>query len=336
MSKACLRHDAGEGWGEETGAPRGVHGMTAVLDTVLPVFVLIALGYGAVQRRFITDEGLRAMTLFVFVVASPALLFSGGTRPHEGGGGAALALIAGALLIYGLAVAGARRWGGMDMAVAALFGLACVFGNTVMMGIPIILAAYGQAGLPALLAILAVQSLALLGTATVLTEIGLNARAPWKRLLLASLQGIGRNPVVLAVIAAFVWTILGLPVPGALRATLDLVGAAASPLALFCLGGSLVGLSAVGAWRETAVIAALKLVAQPLLVFALARLLRLPPAEAAVAVTIAALPTGANAFILARRYATGADRSGGAVVLTTALSVLTLSALIAWFRGTLP
>ena len=310
--------------------------MTAVLDTVLPVFVLIGLGYGAVKRKFISDEGLRAMTLFVFVVASPALLFSGGTRPHEGGGGAAVALLTGALVIYAAAVIGARRWGGMDTAEAALFGLACVFGNTVMMGIPIILAAYGQAGLPSLLAILGVQTVVLLGTATVLTEFGLNAQAPWRRLVVASLQGIGRNPVVLAVIAAFVWTTLGLPVPGALRATLDLLGAAASPLALFCLGGSLVGLSAVAAWRETAVIATLKLIAQPLLVFAFARLLNLSPAETAVAVTIAALPTGANAFILARRYATGADRSGGAVVLTTALSVLTLSALIAWFRGTLP
>ena len=59
-------------------------------------------------------------------------------------------------------------------------------------------------------------------------------------------------------------------------------------------------------------------------------------AETAVAVTMAALPTGANAFILARRYATGADRSGSAVVLTTSISVLTLSALIGHFRGTLP
>ena len=310
--------------------------MTAILNVILPVFILIALGYGAVQRRFITDEGLRAMTLFVFVVASPALLFSGGTRPHEGGGGAAVALLTGALLIYAAAVAGARRWGGMTTAEAALFGLSCVFGNTVMMGIPIILAAYGAPGLPPLLAILALQSLALLGTATVVVEFGLNAHAPWRRLLLASLQGIGRNPVVLAVIAAFVWTTLGLPVPGAMRATLDLLGAAAPPLALFCLGGSLVGLSAAAAWRETAVIAVLKLIAQPLLVFAIARLLGLTQAETAVAVTVAALPTGANAFILARRYGTGADRSGGAVVLTTALSVLTLAALIGWFRETLP
>jgi hypothetical protein len=74
----------------------------------------------------------------------------------------------------------------------------------------------------------------------------------------------------------------------------------------------------------------------PLLVFALGLLLGLSPIEMAVAVTMAALPTGANAFILARRYDTGADRSGSAVVVSTALSVLTISALIAHFRGTLP
>jgi malonate transporter and related proteins len=79
-----------------------------------------------------------------------------------------------------------------------------------------------------------------------------------------------------------------------------------------------------------------KLLALPACVLALALVVPLTPAEKAVAVTMAALPTGANAFILARRYATGADRSGSAVVVSTALSVLTLSALIAHFRATLP
>jgi predicted permease len=77
-------------------------------------------------------------------------------------------------------------------------------------------------------------------------------------------------------------------------------------------------------------------VALPAVVWGLGWLIGLSPIEMAVAVTIAALPTGANAFILARRYATGADRSGSAVVVSTALSVLTLSALIAHFRTTLP
>jgi predicted permease len=142
--------------------------------------------------------------------------------------------------------------------------------------------------------------------------------------------------VVLSVIAALVWNLTGLPVPATLRNTLELLGAAAPPLALFCLGGGLAGIAAAALRKETAAIVAIKLVALPAVVWGLGHLIGLSPIEMAVAVTMAALPTGANAFILARRYATGADRSRSAVVVSTALSVLTLSALIAHFHATLP
>jgi hypothetical protein len=310
--------------------------VAVLLEVVTPVFALIALGYGAVRLKLVDDAMLQGMTLFVFWLASPALLFAGGTRPHEGGGGAALAQIGGSVLLYGVGLLVARRLLRLSPAEAAVFALACVFGNSVMMGIPLIFAAYGEAGVPPMLAILALQTVVLLGLATVLTEIGLNAAAPWKLLLRSTARGILRNPVVLSVIAALVWNLTGLPVPGTIRNTLELLGAAAPPLALFCLGGGLAGIAAAALWKETAAIVAIKLLALPAVVWGLGWLIGLSPIEMAVAVTIAALPTGANAFILARRYATGADRSGSAVVVSTALSVLTLSALIAHFRTTLP
>lgn len=310
--------------------------MSVILEVVAPVFALILLGYLAVKRRIVDDAALKGMTLFVFGLAAPALLFAGGTRPHEGGGGAALAQIGGSVLVYLAVVLFARRVMRESPAEAALFALSCVFGNSVMMGVPIIVAAYGEAGVPPMLAILALQTVALLGLATVMTEIGLNAAAPWKQLMRATAAGIARNPVVLAVIAALVWTTFALPVPGVARRTLEFLGSAAPPLALFCLGGGLAGMSAAALWKETVTITLVKLLLLPLVVAAIGLLIGLAPIDMAVAVTMAAMPTGANAFILARRYATGADRSGSAVVVTTALSVLTLSALIAFFHERLP
>lgn len=306
-----------------------------VLEVVTPVFALIALGYGAVRWKFVDDAMLKGITLFVFSLAAPALLFAGGTRPHEGGGGAALAQIGGSVLLYFATMILARRVLRQSPAEAAVFGLSCVFGNSVMMGIPLIVAAYGEAGVPPMLAILALQTVILLGLATVMTEIGLNAAAPWKLLLRSTAQGILRNPVVLSVVAALAWSATGIPLPGTLRLTLEFLGAGAPPLALFCLGGGLAGIAAAAMWKETLAIVVAKLLVLPAVVYVLGLALGLTPIEMAVAVTIAALPTGANAFILARRYATGADRSGSAVVVSTALSVLTLSALIGYFRGTL-
>jgi hypothetical protein len=133
-----------------------------------------------------------------------------------------------------------------------------------------------------------------------------------------------------------IWNAFGWQVPGTVRRTLEFLGAAAPPLALFCLGGGIAGISAGAMWKETLAITVAKLFVLPVTVWTIGRLLGLPPIEMAVAVTVAALPTGANAFILARRYATGADRSGSAVVVSTAISVLTLSALIGHFRAALP
>lgn len=310
--------------------------MTAILEVVAPVFALILLGFAAARTGLVEEAAFRTLARFTFLFAAPALLFAGGTRPQQGGFWAAAALIGCSVLVFLLATLLARRLLGQPLAEAALFAMACVFGNSVMMGIPVILAAYGEAGLPALLAILGLQTVVLIGLTTLLVEIGLAAAAPWRAAARAAAVGIARNPVLIAVLAAMLWNATGLGLPGALRRTLELLGAAAPPVALFCLGGSLLGLSVASLWRETLLIAAVKLFALPALVWLAALLLPLAPAERAVAVTMAALPTGANAFIIARRYATAAERSGSAVVFTTSVSVLTLALLIAHVRGTLP
>jgi predicted permease len=306
-----------------------------LLEVVAPIFLIVLLGFGAARWRIVDDSAFKALAGFTFLFAAPALLFAGGTRPHEGGFWAAVALISVSVVILGTVTAVARRCG-QSLAEAALLGLACVFGNSVMMGIPVIIAAYGDPGLPALLAILGVQTILIIGLTTLLIEIGMAAQAPWRQVLRTTVSGIVKNPVLIAVLLAMTWNLTGLGVPAPLRRTLDFLGAAAAPVALFCLGGSLFGLKVASLWRETLLIAAVKLLAMPALVWGVALILRLSPSETAVAVTMAALPTGANAFIIARRYATGADRSGSAVVFTTAVSVLSLAALIAYFRETLP
>ncbi len=309
--------------------------MASLLEVVAPIFLIVLAGFGAARFRVVEDAAFGALARFTFLFAAPALLFAGGTRPHEGGFWAAVALIGASLLVLAGVTLAARR-AGQSLPEAALLALACVFGNSVMMGIPVIIAAYGEAGIPALLAILGLQTILVIGIVTLLVEIGLAAEAPWRQALRSTILGIARNPVLIAVLAAMAWNLTGLGVPGPIRRSLEFLGAAAPPVALFCLGGSLFGLSVAALWRETLVIAGVKLLLLPALVWAAALMLPLSPAETAVAVTMAALPTGANAFIIARRYATGADRSGSAVVLTTALSVLTLAALIAHFRETLP
>lgn len=305
--------------------------MLAVLEIVLPVFAIIGLGWVVAHRGFIEEAGFKGLTRFVFTFCAPALLFLGGTSGEMGGGPAALAFFLGAAVLYG-AVLAAARWRRMPLAQAGMLALDASYGNTVMMGIPLMLAAFGQPGLAVLLAILALHSMVLLSATTIVAEIGLHARAPWRRVLRATALGVVRNPVVMAVVAAFLWRLAGLPPPpGVISATLALLGAATPPAALFCLGGSLARFDVAAGWRETLVATTLKLLAMPALVWLFAWAMALPPLETAVAVLAAALPTGANAFLLAQRYQVGAARSGATVLVSTVISVATLAVLLGWF-----
>ena len=125
---------------------------------------------------------------------------------------------------------------------------------------------------------------------------------------------------------------MALPVPEVLRRCLDLLGAAGPPTALFCLGASLLGFNLAAAWRQMAATVVLKLLVLPLLVFGMCRLMGLSALETAVATTIAALPTGANAFLLSSRYGTGSAESGAAVLVSSVVSVVTLAVVLGVFN----
>ena len=307
--------------------------MAVVLGIVAPVFLIIALGFAAAKRGRIEPAGFKGLNAFAFSLAAPALLFLGGTTGAMGGGRAALAFFVGTAAVYAATLWAARRFGRRPLGAAGMLALDAAYGNTVMMGIPLVTAAFGTEALAVLLAILALHSMLLLGAATVVAEIELHARAPWRRVLRATVSGVARNPVVVAVVAALLWRLSGLPAPPeSIRRALELLGAAGPPVALFCLGGSLAGLDARAAWRETLAAGSLKLFAMPAAVWVACLALDVPRFETAVTVLVAALPTGANAFLLAQRYRIEADRSGATVLVTTALSVVTLSALLTWLR----
>ena len=112
-----------------------------------------------------------------------------------------------------------------------------------------------------------------------------------------------------------------------------MLGAAGPPAALFALGASLTGFNIAAAWRQTSVTLALKLAVLPVLVWLCCWASGLSPLETAVATVTAALPTGANAFLMASRYRIGAAESGAAVLVSTLLSVLTLPLVLLLVRG---
>jgi malonate transporter and related proteins len=220
----------------------------------------------------------------------------------------------------------------LPLAHAAMLGLNASYGNTVMMGIPIVAAAFGREALPPLLAIIALHSAILLPLAGALVDMGIAGSSHPLDILRSTLLGALRNPIIVSILVGFLWRGLGLPVPAPLHVFLQMLGAAGPPLALACLGASLPRLtpSAIGA--EAAIGSVLKLAALPALVFMIGQLAHLSGLPLAVAVLTGGMPTGANAFLLARRAETLLRISASTVLITTVLSLLTLSALLAILR----
>lgn len=314
--------------------------MDTVIEVVLPVFGLIIAGYGFSRTRFLSREGARGLGNFVYYCAIPAVLFLGMARAAPSGETSVAVLGAyfiGTLIVFAGSMAIGRVAFGLGLAEQGLMGMSAAFSNSVQLGIPIVLTAFGPAGLQPLTLIVSVHSLILLSLATTVIEIGRGGSGGIRHAIKATGAAIATNPVIVAIVAGALWGGLGLAVPPALGRFLGLLGDAAAPAALFSLGATLSGFRIGGDLRESLMVAALKLVALPLIVWLLATgVFHLGPLDTAVATTCAALPTGANAFILAQRYEIYLARSASSVVISSALSMPSLALLLAWFGAGRP
>jgi predicted permease len=300
---------------------------------VAPVFALIGMGAAAIRLRLLDAAALRGMNDFVFYLAMPSLLFrSMVTAPPLRLLDVAGSFIVGAFLLFLVAVLLSRSLFRARLATSSVFALNAVFGNTVMLGVPIVDSAFGAEGVAYLLAVVAFHSGLLLPLATILIEADAgHGRSPLG-VVRATLPGLLRNPVVVCIVLALSWRATGLGLAAPVERLLFLLGAAGPPLALFCLGASLPKPEGLKGLGEIALASALKLVVMPALVAGLAWLAGVQGTAFAVVVLAAGMPTGANAFLLARRFGTMMEASATTVVVSTGLSLLSLTVLLGWLR----
>ena len=305
--------------------------MRAILDVILPVFGIMFAGYLAGRFRLLGSASSEALNGFVYFVALPALFFISMARVEiaEVFHGPFLAAFGGGLLgsfvltlLVGV-VAFPNR-----LAALGLHGLSAVFSNTGYLGIPLLLTTFGEPGkLPGIISTVMMGTV-VMALGIVLIEIDLGRGGSPLRILRNVALGVLRSPLVLSAAAGLLVSRAGATVPAALATFCDILGAAASPCALFAIGLFLVGRSFTAGMGEVGWLVTVKLILQPALTWWLAyRVLTMEPVWAASAVIQAALPTGALIFVLAQQYGIYVQRSTAAIMISTVLSVLSLSVL---------
>ncbi len=310
-----------------------------VLSALLPVMALIGVGLLAGRAHWLGPAAVRRLSGMTFLFLTPVLLFRAMSRVHV----EQLDLLP--ALVYSVALA--LAFGG----VVALHGvsrrgavlaLAATYGNSVMIGIPLISLAWGEAGLVTLFTLIPTHSLLLLTSATVLLEFAAAreqaVRTPQLagRLWVVGLHALRKallHPVPLPIIAGLVFAQTDLVIPAWLDVTMFWIGKAFGPVALFLVGVSLAG-SAIGTHlRAALLLTGIKNLLMPVLAGLLGWLSGMTGLPLAVMIVTAGLPAGANAYLFSQRYGVEQAATTAGVAVSTALSALSVSLLLLVLNG---
>lgn len=310
------------------------------VDILLPVFGIVALGFAATRIGWFDDAARRGLSHFVFTFAIPVLLFrtlAGTQLPAVLPWTYLLSYYGGVASVFLISMMISRVFFRQPLEGQAVHGLGGAFSNTVLLGTPLILTAFGEAATLPLFLLIAFHGVLILPIGTVLIETGLSAQSRLDgdgvrvgEIARQAALGVVTNPIILGLAAGLAANLAGWAPTGAVDRMAALLGQAALPCALFAMGASLARFRLAGAVPQALAIVAVKLVVHPAIVWLLAvRLFALDPLWAGVAVVLAGMPTGVNIYLYAQRYEIEIAPIATAILIGTALSVLTIGVLTA-------
>lgn len=305
--------------------------MLAILLKTLPFFALIGLGYWAGRTRFFTQEATAYLTKFVFYFALSAMIFRFAANlelAEVWDGQLVLAYLLGTVSIYVIAsVVGYLR--GLDVQTTAVEAQCAVIGNAGFLGLPMLVTLFGPAAIGPVMLVLATDLIVFSSLIVILITIGRDGRMSLA-ILKTIATGLISNPMIVAMSLGLAWSAAELPIPAPMNEFLSLLGGAATPGALFAIGASLASKSAerieIAGWLSFC-----KLILHPAAVaLSVIYVFEVDPFGGAMIIACAAMPVAGNIYMLAQHYGVAPQRVSAAILVSTAISILTLTAVIAW------
>ncbi|MDB5820873.1 MAG: permease, partial [Rhizobacter sp.] len=298
--------------------------MLQTLAITGPIYLVIALGFGAVRFGVFSKLDMRVLGTYVVRFALPALVFTAlSQRPMSEimNGRYLFGYAVGSLVVMMGSLAVAWRLKRRSFTLSALIGLGTSSSNSGFIGYPIAILVVGPSAAAVGLAMcMLVENLLMIPLTLVMADSGHAAAGKWHRILMQSLVQLSRNPVILSIVGGFAVSMTGIEITGVLAKSINMLAMSSAAVSLFVIGGTLVGLKTAGMRRDVSAIASGKLLLHPLAVGLMMWLV--PPAEPALritAVVFAAVPMLSIYPIVAQRYGYE-DICAAAQLLATVMS----------------
>ena len=190
--------------------------MDAVLTVVAPVFGVLLFGYAATRLNFFDDNSLRGLTYFVFNFVIPPMLFRKvalADLPEQLPWGYLLSYFLATLVVFVLGMLFAKLLFKYQLGETSMLGFNAGYGNTVLMGIPLVLTTFGDEAAVPLFLIIALHSPIFMPVMTLLLEIARGQREALRQIPWNTLQGLLRNPIVMGLLTGLLFNLFNVPIP---------------------------------------------------------------------------------------------------------------------------
>jgi len=307
-----------------------------IINSLLPILTVIALGAILRRRNFLGAETTQGFNAFAYFWALPLFLFYKLGSATTGIGAANAFLTTLMLATMGSLLVGWLVSWGLQLSVASrgAFVQACFRGNLAFIGLPLVLFSLAaetperQQQIEAAVLIALAPTVIFYNVAAVTLLAIYNHRTAvlfsWK--LIA--RNIVFNPILVSCVAGFTFQKTGWEIPTSIERTCIIVGAAAFPMALLGIGSQMATLEFSGRWLEPLYTSLIKSIVCPVLGWVVGRAMGLEGNELRVILILCAMPPAVSGYVLVDQMKGDSDLAAGTVVVGTAFCLLPLVVLL--------
>ena len=298
------------------------------LNVTIPIFLVMAVGYGLKQIGMLNDNFVTVANKFNFTVTLPVMLFRDiSSVPIR-------EVFDGEYVLYCALVSSVCFWviwGGTKLflkerSMRGAFVQASFRSSAAVMGLAFIENIYGQSAMGPLMIVGAVPLYNIFSVIVLTFEAGDDARDAGK--IKQAFLNILKNPIIIAIALGLLSSLAGLNYPVIVDSTVNKVAQMATPLALIALGAGFEGKKALAKFKPTLLASFIKLVLQPLIFLPMAAALGFDGEKMIGILIMLAAPTTPSCYIMAKNMKNDGVLTASIVVATTLLAAFTLTGWI--------